>query len=82
MSSLTLKFNSPLQQLNYSLQAIIYVGRNHFTVCFRELSGRWWKHDSQVSSGVPQPDNIQSEVEILTNDNHFACTLIYRRDDH
>ena len=80
--SLTLEFNSPLQRLNYSLRAIIYAGGNHFTVRFHELSGRWWKHDGQVSSGVPQPDDIQSEAELLTNDNRFACTLIYCRDNH
>jgi hypothetical protein len=79
--SLTLTFNSQPQRLGYSLRAIIYAGGNHFTTRFRERSGRWWKHDGRVFSGVPQPDNIQSEAELFTNDSRFACILIYRRDD-
>ena len=80
--SLTLTFDSPPQRLSYSLRAIIYAGGNHFTVRFCERSGRWWKHDGRVSLGVPQPDDIQSEVQLLMNDTRFACTLIYRRNDH
>jgi len=79
--SLTLKFDSPPQQLSYSLRAIIYAGGNHFTARFRDLSGSWWRHDGQVSSGVPQADDIQSEVQLLMNDTRFASLLIYRRDD-
>jgi len=80
--SLILTFDSPSQRLGYSLRAIIYAGGNHFSVRFRERSGGWWKHDSQVASGVPQPDDIRSEAELLTNGTHFACILIYRRDGH
>ena len=80
--SLALAFNSPPQQLSYSLHAIIYTGGNHFTIHFRERSGSWWKHDGQLSSGVPQPDSIRSEAELLTNGTRFACILIYRRDDY
>jgi len=80
--SLALTFNSPSQQLGYSLRAIIYAGGYHFSVRFREQSGRWWKHDGQVASGVPQPDDVQSEAELLMNDTRFAYILIYRRDDH
>ena len=80
--SLTLTFNSPSQQLGYSLRAIIYAGGYHFSVRFREQSGRWWKHDGQVASGVPQPDDVRSEAELLMNDTRFAYILIYRRDDH
>ena len=80
--SLALTFNSPPQQLAYSLQAIIYAGGNHFTVRFRDKSGRWWRHDGQAASGVPQPDDIQSDAQLLMNGTRFACTLIYRRDDY
>lgn len=79
--SLTLTFDSPPQQLSYSLRAIIYAGGNHFTARFRDQSGSWWRHDGQVSSGVPQADDIQSEVQLLMNDTRFASLLIYRRDD-
>lgn len=80
--SLTLAFDSPPQRLTYSLRAVIYAGSNHFTVRFREQSGMWWRHDGRVASGVPQPDNVQSEAELLMNDTRFACTLIYRRDNY
>jgi hypothetical protein len=79
--SLALSFDSPPQRLNYSLRAILYAGGNHFTVRFRERSGRWWRHDGQVASGVPQLDNIHSEARLLMNGTHFACILIYCRDD-
>jgi hypothetical protein len=79
--SLVLAFGSKSFQLDYSLRAIIYSGQDHFTVRFRERSGRWWTHDGRVASGVPQPDDIQSEVDLLTNRTRFACILIYRRDD-
>ena len=82
LPSLTLTFDSPPQQLNYSLRAIIYAGGNHFTVRFRDKSGNWWRHDGRVASGVPQPDDVQSEVDLLMNGARFACTLIYRRDDY
>jgi hypothetical protein len=36
--SLTLTFNSPSQQLSYSLRSIIYAGGNRFTVRFRDQS--------------------------------------------
>jgi hypothetical protein len=77
----TLTFDSPSQQLRYSLRAIIYAGGNHFTTRFRDQLGRWWKHDGRLFLGVPRPDNIQSEVELFTNDTRFACIYIYRRDD-
>ena len=77
-----LTFDSPSQQLSYSLQAIIYSGGKHFTVRFRDQSGMWWKHDSQVASGVPQLDNIQSEANLLMNSTRFAHLLIYRSDNH
>jgi hypothetical protein len=79
--SLALTFDSQPLQLNYSLRAIIYSGQDHFTIRFRERSGRWWTHDGRVASGVPQPDDIRSEVDLLTNRTRFACILIYRRDD-
>ena len=78
--SLTLTFNSPAQRLSYSLQAIIYVGQYHFTVRFRERSGRWWNHDGQIASGVPQLDDVQSEEQLLVNGTRFANMFIYRRD--
>ena len=80
--SLTIRFGPLSQQLVYSLRAIIYSGGLHFTVRFREGLDGWWKHDGQIASGVPQPDNIQSETELLMNDERFAHILIYRRDDH
>ena len=80
--SLTLVFGSQPLRLTYSLWAIIYSGENHFTVRFREQSGRWWRHDGRVASGVPQPDNIRFEADLLTNGTRFACILIYRRNDH
>jgi hypothetical protein len=80
--SLTLTFDSPPEMLSYSLRAIIYAGGDHFTVRFRERSGRWWRHDGRLASGVPQPDNIQSEEQLLMNGTRFACTLIYHRDGH
>ena len=79
--SLTLKFSSPSQQLTYSLRSIIYTGQNHFTIRFRGKSGQWWKHDGQIASGAPQPDNIQSEALLLMNGARPACIYIYRRDD-
>lgn len=79
--SLTLTFNSPSTTLTYILASIIYAGGNHFTVRFREKSGRWWKHDGQIMSGVPQPDNIQSDEELLMNGERFACILIYCLDE-
>ena len=80
--SMILTFDSPSQQLSYSLQAIIYSGGKHFTVRFRDQSGMWWKHDGQVASGVPQLDNIQSEANLLMNGTRFAHLLIYRSDNH
>jgi hypothetical protein len=80
--SLTLTFGSSTQQSSYSLRAIIYAGWNHFTVRFRDQSGRWWRHDGRLASGVPQPDSIESEAGLLMNGTRFACTLIYRRNDH
>lgn len=80
--SLTITFCSPPQQLTYSLRAIIYSGGSHFTVRFRDGSGGWWQDDGQLASGIPQPDNIQSEAELLLNNERFANILIYRRDDH
>jgi hypothetical protein len=53
--SLTLEFDSPTQWLRYSLRVIIYAGGNHFTVCFRDRSDRWWKYDGQIASGVVLP---------------------------
>ena len=79
---LALAFESPTQNLTYSLRAIIYSGGNHFSVRFREQSGRWWRYDGRVASGVPQPDNFRSEAGLLTNGPHFACVLIYRRDGY
>ena len=81
LPSLTLTFDSPIQQLSYSLRAIIYAGGNHFTTRFCDRSGRWWNHDGQLFSGVPQPDDIQSEAELLANGTRFACIYIYHRDD-
>ena len=81
LSSLTLTFNSPIQWPRYSLRAIIYAGGNHFTARFRDRSGSWWNHDGQLFSGVPQPNDIQSEAELLVNGTRFACIYIYRRDD-
>lgn len=78
--SLTLTFDSPPQRLSYSLRSIIYAGQNHFTVRFREQSGRWWNHDGQIASGVPRPDDVHSEAQLLTNGGRFACIFIYRRD--
>ena len=79
---LALTLNSPPQQLAYSLQAIIYAGGNHFTVRFRDKSGRWWRHDGRAASGVLQPNDIQSDAQLLMNGTRFACRLIYRRDGH
>lgn len=76
-----LTFDFPTQQLSYSLQAIIYAGGNHFTTRFRDRSGRWWNHDGQLFSGVPQSDDIRSEADLLANGSRFACIYIYRRDD-
>ena len=76
-----LTFDFPPQRLSYSLHAIIYAGGNHFTIRFRKQSGRWWKHDGQLSSGVPQPNGIRSKAELLTNGTRFTCILIYRCDD-
>lgn len=76
-----LTFDSPAQQLSYSLRAIIYAGGNHFTTRFRDRSGGWWNHDGQLFSGVPQCDDIRSEAELLANGPRFACIYIYRRDD-
>ena len=81
LSLLTLTFDSPPQQLNYGLWAIIYAGGNHFTMHFCDKSGNWWRHNGRVASGVPQPDDVQSEVDLM-NGAHFACTLIYCRDDY
>ncbi|KAF9779748.1 hypothetical protein BJ322DRAFT_1086264 [Thelephora terrestris] len=78
--SLALTFDSPSQRLSYSLRSIIYAGQNHFTIRFCEQSGKWWRHDGQIASGVPQPDNIQSESQLLMSGARFACIFIYRRD--
>jgi len=80
--SMTLTFDSPSQQLRYSLRAIIYSGGKHFTARFREQSNKWWKHDGRVASGVPQPDNVRSPTDLLMNGTRFAHLLIYRSDDH
>ena len=82
LPSLTLTFDSSPQQLNYGLQAIIYAGGNHFTMHFHDKSGNWWRHDGQVASGVLQPNDVQSEVDLLMNGARFACTLIYHCDDY
>lgn len=76
----SLTFNSPSQQLRYSLQSAIYTGERHFTARFRDQSGAWWKHDGKIASGVPQLDDIQSGAELLSNDDKFACIFVYRRD--
>ena len=78
--SLTLTFDSQPQRLDYSLRAIIYSGGRHFSVRFRAKSGEWWRHDGLVASGVPEPDNIHSEANLLMNGSRFASMLIYRRD--
>ena len=80
--SLALTLDSPPLRCDYSLWAIIHAGGNHFFIRFREQSGGWWKHDGQVTSGVPQPDNIRSEADLLMNGTRFACTLIYRWDSY
>jgi hypothetical protein len=74
--SLALTFGPQPLQLTYSLRAIVYSGGNHFTVRFREQSGGWWRHDGRVASGVPQPDDIRFEVDLLTNGDRIACILI------
>ena len=79
--SLTLTFDSHPKRLSYSLRVIIYAGENHFTTCFRDKSGGWWMYNGQITSGVPQSEDIQSEAELLENDTHFASALIYHRDD-
>ena len=81
LPSATLTFDFPTQQLTYSLRAIIYAGGNHFTIHFRDRSGRWWNHDGQLFSGVPQSDDIRCKAELLVNGTHFACIYIYHRDD-
>jgi hypothetical protein len=80
--SLTLTLNGPHLQLSYSLRAIIYSGKDHFTLRFRDQSGRWWNHDGQIASGIPQPEVVQSEEELLMNGLRFACIYIYCRDGH
>jgi len=80
--SLTLTFDSQPRRLDYSLRAIIYSGGRHFSVRFRAKSGEWWGHDGLVASGVPEPDNIHSEANLLMNGTRFACILIYRRDGY
>jgi len=80
--SLTLTFDSPSQQLNYSLRAIIYSGGKHFSVRFRAKSGEWWRQDGLVASGVPELDDIHSEADLLMNGTRFAYIVIYRRDGY
>ena len=80
--SLALTFCSQSFQLNYSLWVVIYSCGGHFTICFHEQLDRWRTHDGQVALGVPQPDNIQSKVDLLMNGTHFACISSYHHDDH
>lgn len=46
------------------------------------MAGRRWKDDGQVLLGVPEPDDVQSEADLLINGARFARRLICRRNDH
>ena len=69
------------QRQVYTLQAVIYLGGDHFTARFLDQSGTWWKYDGMWGFGAPRVDHIEDEVDLLENDDRRAAFLVYCRVD-
>ena len=65
----------------YTLQAVIYLGGDHFTARFLDQSTTWWKYDGMWGFGAPCVDHIEDEVDLLENDGRRAVFLVYCRVD-
>lgn len=79
--SLRLVFGLPDQRQVYTLQAVIYLGGNHFTARLSDQSATWWKYDGRWRFGAPRIDDIRGEADLLKNDGRRAAFLLYRRAD-
>ena len=69
------------QRQVYTLQAVIYLGGDHFTARFLDKSATWWKYDGMWNFGAPRVDYIEDEVDLLENDGRHAAFLVYCRVD-
>ncbi|KAF9645629.1 hypothetical protein BDM02DRAFT_3262776 [Thelephora ganbajun] len=76
-----LVFGLQHQRRVYTLQVVIYHGRNHFTMRFSDQPATWWKYDGRWRFGAPHVDHIEGEVDLLENDDRRAAFLLYRQTD-
>ena len=69
------------QRQVYTLQAVIYIGGNHFTARFIDGQAVWWNYDDMRQFGVPHVDHINDEADLLENDGRRAAFLLYCQAD-
>jgi len=69
------------QRQVYALQAVIYLGGEHFTARLLDQSATWWKYDGMWEFGVPRVDRVKDEVDLLKKDDRRAAFLVYCRVD-
>ena len=75
----SLEIRYPLQR-TYTLQAVIYLGGNHFTARIRKGPNTWWNYDGMRPLGKPQLEIINAEEELLSSNGRGVAYIIYRRD--
>jgi len=75
--SLTLAFDQFGEPRMFTLAAVVYLGRSHFTTCWRDHSGVWWKHDGRKHHGAPVVDTINYKSDLCQSDGHQMSILIY-----
>ena len=74
----SLEINYPPQRV-YTLQAVIYLGGEHFTTCIRKGPSTWWNYDGMRKLGKPQLEVIETEEELLECDGRDLAVLIYHQ---
>jgi len=48
----------------FTLTAVVYLGNAHFTICWHDHSGVWWKHDGREYRSSPVVDVIHGELNL------------------
>ena len=65
------------QRQVYTLQAVIYIGGNHFTARFFDQQATWWNYNDMREFGAPSVEHINDEADLLENDGRRAAFLLY-----
>jgi hypothetical protein len=79
LPSIDISDHVPATQRTHTLQAIIYLGRSHFTARMRKGPSTWWKYDGKWKFGKPKLETIATEEELRQFDTRLPAYLIYRR---